>query len=180
MRVDPGMGGLLYVVGNRPRESQLAFGSELGAQVLYLDELTAAALRTDPTIVFDLDLRKIDVVRKLKSLCNRQGPGCKIFLVDTSSRVATVHGRVLGASAILSNSAKPSEIHAAIKAHFGITQREQKVDAAVRDSINSGVMALKSGFAAIDENLMFNLAGATATSDRIVDAIGLPPSKPAA
>lgn len=170
MRGHSRLDALLYVVANKPLESQRAFGRSLGAETIRYDELSKH-LGSDPSVVFDVDLRKIDIVRILKTSLSRHGNGCRIFLVDPSSRVSGVHAKVLGADVMLPTDANASDIHAAIRAHFGIRLPTGSADAAVLQSIDAGVEAMDGSFQSLEGGLDLSMSGVNAASGQIADAI---------
>lgn len=170
MRDNRRRGALIYVVDGNPLPEQVALGRAVGAMVLRLAEFGREHLDTDPSLVFQLDLRKIDTVRRLKTILSRRGAGCRIFIVDPNSRVATVHANVLGADFVLPEPAEANDIHGALRKHFGLTLLCDH-DVEVRYSIDLGVDALDSGFRTMAGDLPFDSAGATLASTHIADAI---------
>src|SRR5690606_18399065 len=97
----PGNGALIYVTERSPFPEAIAFARSLGAKTIHIDNLSSEHLAVDPNLVVDVDLRKIDIVRRLKVLLMRRGAGCRVFLVDPHVRVTSVHAQVLGADCIL-------------------------------------------------------------------------------
>lgn len=171
MRGHDRRGALIYITDRSPRPSQIALARAVGASMLTAAQLGRDQLKHDPSLIFDVDLRQIDTVRRLKSALSRGGQACRIFIVDDSIRVATVHANVLGADAVLSDPVGPDDIHAVIRKHFGITQLDKR-GIEVMKSIDTGVDAIDSGFMAIAGNLDFDSLGATSASDQIANAIG--------
>jgi HD-GYP domain-containing protein (c-di-GMP phosphodiesterase class II) len=167
----PGNGALIYVTERGPSAEATAFARSLGARTVHIDRLSSEHLAVDPNLIMDVDLRKIDTVRRLKLLLIRRGAGCRVFLVDPHVRVTSVHAQVLGADCILPRPARPADIHAAIRLHHGIVPLGSDA-AAVRRSIDSGINVLDEGFRSLLASAIFDSSGAHDASGKIADAIG--------
>ena len=159
-----GRGALLLVTDRPPSAAYLNTAKNLGAEPVRLDDFRASFLDSDPSIVFDIDLRRVDNIRKLKGSLARRGRGCRIFLVDPNSRLTVVHANVLGADSLLPRPATVAEMNAALHKHFGIRTASLD-DETVMQSIDAGVVALDESFAAL-------AADAALNTDRIIDASG--------
>jgi putative nucleotidyltransferase with HDIG domain len=159
-------GAILYVVDRRPSATHRAFGEAIGAQIVWLDDFVDAHLNSDPSIVFDVDLRRIETVRRLKSILARRGNGCHIFAVDPKIRVTCVHANVLGAHFSLPLPLEPRQVLEALHAHFGVRASPEAMV-----SIHAGVNALQRGFRAMSEQVQFDTQGAVSASAGIVDAM---------
>jgi putative nucleotidyltransferase with HDIG domain len=166
-----GNDALIYVTDRGSTGDGAVLARELGAKTIHIDRLSTEHLATDPNLVLDVDLRKVDIVRRLKLLLIRRGAGCRVILVDPHIRVTSVHAQVLGADSIFARPASLDGVHKAIRKHHGIVQLGE-AEAAVRESINEGVEILDAGFRSLLASAMFNSSGATAASGRIADAIG--------
>lgn len=167
----PGNGALIYVTERGPDAGSLAFVRALGARIIHLDALSNEHLAVDPNLVVDVDLRKVDTVRRLKILLSRRGAGCRVFLVDSRVRVTTVHAQVLGADCILPRPAGAAAVHEAIRLHHGIVALGSD-EAEVRSSIDAGVDVLDEGFRCLSASAIFDSSGAHKASGQIADAIG--------
>lgn len=148
----------------------------LGAKPVLLGELTAQDLANDPCVVFDVDLRKVDNVRRLKSALMTRGDGCRIFLVDTDNRVTSVHANVLGANQILPRQASVADLRAALQYHFGksthgSTGRPDGATRAQLTSISVGTTALGDSFAAMSSNGKLDKAGVISACEQIADSV---------
>ena len=161
---------ILYVTSGSASGDQLALARQTGATIVRIGELSAEHLASDPSLVVDIDLRKIELVRRLKVILARRGAGCRIFLIDPDSRVTTVHANVLGGDCLLPRPAAADDIHGAIRRHFGI-HRAGLADSDVRASIDAGVDALGDGFRALRSDTQFDADGARRASGTIADAI---------
>lgn len=143
-------GGLLLVT-DRVADARIStLAKSLGAEPVHIDAFGAGSLAHDPSVVFDIDLRRIDLVRKLKGVLLRRGSGCRLFIVDPDSRVTAVHATVLGADLTLPRPANASDINAAIRRHFGVSSA-QLDDEALARSIEAGVDALDHSFRSLTE-----------------------------
>ncbi|WP_108395799.1 HD-GYP domain-containing protein [Devosia submarina] len=167
----PGNGALIYVTERSPFPEAIAFARSLGAKTIHIDDLSSEHLAVDPNLVVDVDLRKIDIVRRLKVLLMRRGAGCRVFLVDPHVRVTSVHAQVLGADCILARPARPVDVHSAIRQHHGVVALGSD-EAAVRRSIDDGVNVLDAGFRCLLASTIFDSTGAHDASGRIADAVG--------
>ncbi|MGV8832813.1 MAG: HD-GYP domain-containing protein [Devosia sp.] len=148
----------------------------LGAQPVLLEELMASHLDSDPCMVFDVDLGKVDNVRKLKSALVTRGMGCRIFLVDTRNRVTSVHANVLGANQMLPRRATVAQMQAALKYHYGKRHLhgEAAADSATTaqlKSIDVGVSALGDSFDAMSSNRKLDKEGVIKACEQIADSI---------
>jgi putative nucleotidyltransferase with HDIG domain len=141
-------GAVLLVTDRAPTAASLNTAKGLGAEPVGLDDFRSSYLDSDPSIVFDVDLRRIDNVRKLRGTLARRGRGCRIFLVDPDSRVTVVHANVLGADTMLPKQASVADMTAAIHKHFGIKQANLD-----------------------DESVMQSTDGVIAASGEIADAV---------
>lgn len=166
-----GNGTLIYVTERAPTAEAKAFARDLGARTVHLDRLSGDHLAADPNIVVDVDLRRIDTVRRLKLLLARRGLGCRIFVVDPHVRVTSVHAHVLGADCILPHPAAAADVQKALQKHHGIVP-VGAAEAGVRQSIDDGMSVLDEGFRSLLASAVFNSAGAQDASGRIADAIG--------
>jgi putative nucleotidyltransferase with HDIG domain len=164
-------GAVLLVTDKAPTAASLNTAKSLGAEPVGLDDFRSSYLESDPSIVFDVDLRRIDNVRKLRGTLARRGRGCRIFLVDPDSRVTVVHANVLGADTMLPKQASVADMTAAIHKHFGIKQANLD-DESVMQSIDAGVRALDQAFAALTTDAPLDTDGIIAASGRIADAVG--------
>lgn len=148
----------------------------LGADPVLLGELTSNDLDNDPCMVFDVDLRKVDNVRRLKSALVTRGSGCRIFLVDTENRVTSVHANVLGADQLLPRQATVAQMRAALQYHFGkgATSGEHAGDSvtpAQLQSIKVGVTALGDSFEAMSSNRKLDKEGVIRACEQIADSV---------
>lgn len=166
-----GNGALIYVTEHGPSAEATAFARSLGARTVHIDRFSSEHLAVDPNLILDLDLRKIDTVRRLKLLLIRRGAGCRVFLVDPHVRVTSVHAQVLGADCIIPRPARPADIHAAIRRHHGIIPLGGD-EIAVRRSIEYGINMLDEGFRSLLASAIYNSSGAQDASGKIADAIG--------
>ncbi|WP_375449501.1 HD-GYP domain-containing protein [uncultured Devosia sp.] len=146
----------------------MALAKSLGADVMLIDHFDASILAGDPSVVFDLDLRRIDHVRKLKLALAQRGRGCMVFLTDPTVRVTSVHAAVLGADKQIPRPARASEIAAAIAEHLSDGRSE---DAAVVQSIASGVSAIDNSFKAMIGNVELDTAEVLAVGEQIAGSI---------
>lgn len=149
---------------------------DLGAEPVLLDELSAQHLDSDPCMVFDVDLRRVDNVRRLKSALVARGTGCRIFLVDTDNRVTRVHANVLGANQLLPRQASVADMRAALQFHFGnaasgSARPGDSATTAQRRSISTGVLALGDSFAAMSSNGRLDKAGVITACEQIADSV---------
>ena len=167
----PGNGALIYVTERAPTAEANAFARDLGAKTVHLDRLSSDHLAADPNLVVDVDLRRIDTVRRLKLLLIRRGLGCRIFVVDPHVRVTSVHAQVLGADGILPRPASARDVQKALQKHHGIMPAGS-AEAAVRQSIDDGMSVLDEGFRSLLASAIFDSTGAHDASGRIADAIG--------
>lgn len=170
MRDNRWRGALLLVTDKSPTVANLTTARKLGAEPVRLEEFRSSYLETDPSIVFDVDLKRIDNVRKLRGALSRRGRGCRIFLVDSDSRVAVVHANVLGADSMLHKHATVAEMNAAIHKHFGIKQAGLD-DESVMQSIDAGVQALDNSFAALNNDAELDTTSILDASGKIADAV---------
>ena len=161
---------VLFVSESIPSKSNFSVANSLGAELVRIDEFSARNVEHDPTMVFDVDLSRIDNVRRLKTALVRRGQGCRLFLVDPNSRVTSVHANVLGADVLQPRTASAADIGEAIRKHFG-TARITLANAEVIESINSGVAALDQSFRAMTENGELDTAGVLHASGRIADSM---------
>jgi putative nucleotidyltransferase with HDIG domain len=166
-----GNGALIYVTERSPTAEAAAFARALGARTVHIDHLSSEHLAVDPNLVLDVDLRKIDTVRRLKLLLIRRGAGCRVFLVDPHVRVTSVHAQVLGADCIIPRPTRPADVHAAIRKHHGIVPLGSD-EAAVRKSIDHGINVLDEGFRSLVSSSVFDSSGAHDASGKIAEAIG--------
>lgn len=153
-----------------PSPAQLVIARGLGAELLSLAHFHASELTNDPSIIFDIDLRRTDNVRKLMGSLVRRGLGCRIFLVDPDSRVTAVHANVLGADITLPRKAGVAEINSALRKHFGI-KPSVLADESVMASIEAGVTALDHSFAALTQGAQLDTEGVMSASTSIADAV---------
>lgn len=165
-----GRGALLLVIDKPPTVAHVNMAKSLGAEAVRLEDFRASFLDTDPSIVFDIDLRRVDNIRKLKGSLARRGRGCRIFLVDPTSRVTVVHANVLGADSMLARPASVADMHAALHKHFGI-RSDILDDEALMQSIDAGVAALDHSFNALTADAELDTAGIIDASGRIADAV---------
>jgi putative nucleotidyltransferase with HDIG domain len=156
----------VLLVIDRPTVATGSTARDLGAEPVLLDELSAQHLDNDPCMVFDVDLRQVDNVRRLKSALVARGTGCRIFLVDTDNRVTRVHANVLGANQLLPRQASVADMRAALQFHFG-----NGATAAQRQSISTGSLALGDSFAAMSSNGRLDKAGVIAACEQIADSV---------
>ncbi|WP_240232941.1 HD-GYP domain-containing protein [Devosia lacusdianchii] len=163
-------GGLLLVTDRVADARISALAKSLGAEPVHIDAFGAGYLAHDPSMIFDVDLRRIDLVRKLKGVLLRRGGGCRLFIVDPDSRVTTVHASVLGADMTLPRPAKASEINAAIRKHFGVSTARID-DEAVARSIEAGVEALDQSFRSMTENAPLDTTSVLNASGQIAEAV---------
>lgn len=166
-----GRGALLLVTDKQPTAAHLSTAKSLGAEPIRLEDFRANLLDSDPSIVFDIDLRRVDNIRKLKGSLARRGHGCRIFLVDPNSRLTVVHANVLGADSLLPRPATVAEMNAALHKHFGIRTASLD-DEAVMQSIDAGVAALDQSFATLTADAELDTDGIVDASGRIADAVG--------
>ena len=138
------------------------------ADPIPLSQFTQRDLIDDPSVVFDVDLRKVEQVRHLKGVLTEHGAGCRMFLVDPDIRVMSVHANVLGADVVLPSPGNPAQINAAIRSHFGATGPANK---AVLDSISRGADALDLTFQALSEGQDLQTQSVLDAGGRIADAI---------
>lgn len=163
--------GAVLLVTDRPTQSETSsVAQELGADAVFLSDLAASRLDGDPSLIVDVDLRDVDIVRQLKAALPPRGAGCRIFLIDTDNRVTSVHANVLGANHLLSKKATVAQMHAALDKHFGISAHVPQ-DEAVLASICSGVQALDNSFQAMANKIELDNAGVIAACEKIADAV---------
>jgi putative nucleotidyltransferase with HDIG domain len=165
-----GRGAVLLVTDRPPTAEHLVTAKGLGAETVGLDEFKATLLDNDPSIVFDIDLRRVENIRKLKGSLARRGRGCRVFLVDPNSRLTVVHANVLGADSMLPRSATVADMNAALHKHFGIKTAGLDDEALMR-SIDAGVAALDQSFAALTTDAQLDTNGIIHASGRIADAV---------
>jgi putative nucleotidyltransferase with HDIG domain len=165
-----GSSGVLLVIDRPPTPAHLNTAKSLGAEPVRLEDFRANLLDTDPSIVFDIDLRRVENIRKLKGSLARRGRGCRIFLVDPDSRLTVVHANVLGADSLLPRPATVAEMNAALHKHFGIKTASLD-DEALMQSIDAGVVALDRSFASLTSDAELDTDGIIDASGRIADAV---------
>ncbi|MGV8855287.1 MAG: HD-GYP domain-containing protein [Devosia sp.] len=167
----------VLLVTDQPTMTTTDTAKGLGARPVLLDDLTSQHLDNDPCVVFDVDLRKVDNVRRLKSALVRRGTGCRIFLVDTDNRVTSVHANVLGANQLLPRQASVADMRAALQHHFGKVPPAGSaagVDGATTEqlkSITMGASALGDSFAAMSSNAQLDKAGVIKACEQIADSV---------
>jgi putative nucleotidyltransferase with HDIG domain len=165
-----GRGAVLLVTDRPASAAHQDTAKGLGAETVGLDEFKANLLDSDPSIVFDIDLRRVDNIRKLKGSLARRGRGCRIFLVDPNSRLTVVHANVLGADSLLPRPATVAEMNAALHKHFGI-KTVGLDDEALMQSIDAGVAALDQSFACLTADAQLDTDSIIDASGRIADAV---------
>ena len=165
----------VLLVTDQPSLATANMAKGLGASAVSLGELTARDLDHDPCVVFDVDLGKVENVRQLKSALVKRGMGCRIFLVDTTNRVTSVHANVLGANELLPRQASVADMRAALRFHFGNRSRPdiagKHVTPAQQQSIGAGVSALGDSFAAMSSNGRLDKAGVIKACEQIADSV---------
>lgn len=161
---------MLLVVGGAPTRDDFATAKGLGAEPVQVEVLAASHLKHDPSLVFDLDLRSVDVVRQLKRTLTTRGRGCRLFLVDPNNRVTSVHANVLGADLLLARPTTVAQMRMAIDEHFRGSNALLS-DTQVMGSINAGAQALDSSFAALIADAPIDTGGVADASERIADAV---------
>lgn len=165
-----GYGAVLLVTDNQVPADTTTTAKDLGAEAVRLDDLATLIRDDDPNLVINVDLRQVENVRKLKVALRKRGTACRIFLVDTSNRVTSVHANVLGANRLLPKNATVADMHAALEAFFGIHPKSDKEEA-ILQSISAGVQALDASFQAMAQNIELDHAGVIRACEQIADAV---------
>lgn len=159
-------GGAVLLVTDEVRAKHgLALAKDLGIVATNIGEAAAAAIASAAGVVFDVDLRSVDVVKRLKSLLSERRKGCRIFLVDPAIRVTGVHASVLGADVILPRGSTARDIQIALEKHF------KRAGSEIRQSIADGVNSLDLTFRALSGATTLDTENVLQAGGRIADAI---------
>ncbi|MGB3336818.1 MAG: HD domain-containing phosphohydrolase [Devosia sp.] len=156
---------VLLVIDEARSGHGLTLARDLGIAAVRTNDLAADMLAPDPNLVFDVDLRSVDVVLRLKSLLKPHGKGCRIFLTDPAVRVTGVHAKVLGADVTLPLTSTAWDIKAAMRKHFAEPKSETV------QSVRDGVNALDLTFRALGERTVLDTDNVLNAGTRIADAI---------
>lgn len=158
--------GLLYITENTSSFEYKAYGRALGIEPLGIREFSTEHLKLDPNLIFDVDLRSNATMHKLKTMLNRRGTGCRIFLVDTSARTGMAGARILDADHVLPPRSGADVIHAALREFHGMVLKPE-----ITRSVDTGIAALDGGFRSLLRDEIFDTAGMENASSQIIDAI---------
>ncbi|WP_354062942.1 HD domain-containing phosphohydrolase [Devosia sp. 2618] len=141
---------------------------DLGIPVVDVDAFGQTELAEDPSLIFDVDLRSLDTVRRLKPLLANRGTGCRVFFIDPDVRVTGVHAQVLGADVTLPKAGTANDVQRAVRKHFGIPARS-RTD--VAKSIQNGMIALDQTFHSLNARTQLDTDSVMAAGAQIADAI---------
>ena len=143
----------------------MALAKQLGIRSAGVEELTGELLSRYMGLVFDVDLRSVELVRRLKRVLPQPGSTCRIFLVDPNVRVTSVHATVLGADASLPFNGTARELQAELQRRLG--QGKSKI----WPSINQGTQLLDATFRALTDQTPLDTDNVLLAGTSIADAI---------
>jgi len=163
----------VLLITDKPTAETRRTAKGLGADPILLGDFVASHLDTDPCLVVDVDLRKLDNVHRLKSALVKRGNGCRIFLIDSDNRVASVHANVLGANQLMPRQSSVADMRAALQHHFGKSRPAagDRATAAQLQAIGGGVLALGDSFKAMSSNGKLDKAGVIKACEQIADSV---------
>jgi HD-GYP domain-containing protein (c-di-GMP phosphodiesterase class II) len=145
--------------------SNVATSDTVGGSLLQLSG--TSRVEPDCHVVVMADLGEVAVVKLLRNALSGHRVGCRLFMVDKSSRVSQVHADVLGADHQLKGPDTAKEIAAVIRAY----ERERGSERTVEEAIDAGLRVLATTFQGLLQNTQLDEPTLLRSTEQIVDAI---------
>lgn len=141
---------------------------QMGGKFASLPMDEGSTVEADCHVVVMADLSDLSVVRHVRNALSTNKSGCRIFMVEPSSRVTQVHANVLGAHRQLDAPISPTEIGDVIAAYES-ERGQQGTDQA----IDSGFLALRSTFRGMTERSFLDSSVLLDATTQIAKSVSL-------